>query len=232
MEKQQNDSEKESTCIICGDKLSFYSIGKCNHKEICYYCTIKNRSFYEDIKCPLCNTNLSLVFISPISEKISFEDLSKKDLLSYYKWEEDSKDCGIYFTDITSYEEAIQLNAYKCPIEYCVKKEPFETYEDLTNHLSINHQKFFCKVCIKDGKKFISEQKVYDKNEIKEHNQYGDIEEDIPPHHFCPFCIELFYDDEILYKHMSSSHFLCDICKATDKKILFYSALPNLIEHN
>ena len=232
MKTQQNNSEEESSCIICGDKLYFYSIGKCNHKEICYYCTIKNRSFYDDKKCPLCNTNLSLVFISPLSEEKSFEDLSKIDLSSYYKWEEDSKDCGIYFTDISSYEEAIQLNAYKCPIEYCVKNEPFETYEDLVNHLFLNHQKFFCKVCIKDGKKFISEQKVYDKNEIKEHNLYGDLEEDIPPHHFCPFCRELFYDDEMLFKHMSSSHFLCDICKSMDKKILFYSALPNLIEHN
>ena len=36
----------ETTCVICGEKLSFYSIGKCNHKEICYYCTIKNRAFY------------------------------------------------------------------------------------------------------------------------------------------------------------------------------------------
>ena len=230
-ENTQNNSE-ESICIICGEQLSFYSIGKCHHKEICYYCTIKNRSFYDDTKCPLCNTNLSLVFICPITEKKSFEDLSKEDLSSYYKWEEDSKDLGIYFTDITSYETALQLNAYKCPIEYCTKTDNFETFEELKNHLFLNHQKIFCKVCIKDGKKFISEQKVYDKNEIKEHNLYGDLEEDIPPHHFCPFCKELFYDDEILYKHMSNSHFMCDICKATDKKILFYSALPNLIEHN
>ena len=230
-ENTQNNSE-ESICIICGEQLSFYSIGKCHHKEICYYCTIKNRSFYDDTKCPLCNTNLSLVFICPITEKKSFEDLSKEDLSSYYKWEEDSKDLGIYFTDITSYETALQLNAYKCPIEYCTKTDNFETFEELKNHLFLNHQKIFCKVCIKDGKKFISEQKVYDKNEIKEHNLYGDLEEDIPPHHFCPFCKELFYDDEVLYKHMSNSHFMCDICKTTDKKILFYSALPNLIEHN
>ena len=234
MEKGENikNNSEESICIICGDKLSFYSIGKCNHKEICYYCSIKNRLFYDDTKCPLCNTNLSLIFICPISEKKSFIDLSKEDLSSYYKWEEDSKDLGIYFTDITSYETALQLNAYKCPIEYCTKNDNFETFEELKNHLFLNHQKFFCKVCIKDGKKFISEQKVYDKNEIKEHNLYGDLEEDIPPHHFCPFCKELFYDDEILYKHMSNSHFMCDICKSTDKKILFYSALPNLIEHN
>ena len=231
MESDKNVSE-DSICVICGEQLSFYSIGKCNHKEICYYCAIKNRLFYDDMKCPLCNTNLSIVFICPISENKTFEELSKEDLSSYYKDEEESKDLGIYYTDVSSYEAALQLNSYKCPIEYCVKTEPFETFEDLTNHLLLNHQKFYCKVCIKDGKKFLSEQRVYDKNEIKEHNLYGDLEDEIPPHHYCPFDKELFYDFENLYKHMNNSHFLCDICKVMNKSILFYSALPNLIQHN
>ena len=58
-------------------------------------------------------------------------ELSQNDLSSYYKIEEDSKDLGIYYTDVSSYEAALQLNAYKCPIEYCLKTEPFETYEEL-----------------------------------------------------------------------------------------------------
>ena len=231
MEDKKNDSD-ETICAICKEKLSFNSIGECNHKEMCYYCTIKNREFYDDIKCPLCNKNLSIVFICPISETRKFEELSK-NLSSYYQIEEeDSKDLGIYYTDVTAYEAALQLNLYKCPIEYCTKSDAFDTYEELANHLLNNHQKFYCKVCIKDGKKFLSEQKVYDKNEIKEHNLYGDLDEEIPPHHFCPFCKDLFYDDEILYKHMNSSHFLCEICQKMSKTILFYSALPNLIEHN
>ena len=231
MEDKKKDSD-EAICVICKEKLTFNSIGECNHKEMCYYCTIKNREFYDDIKCPLCNKNLSIVFICPISETRKFEELSK-DLSSYYQIEEeDSKDLGIYYTDVTAYEAALQLNLYKCPIEYCTKSDAFDTYEELANHLLNNHQKFYCKVCIKDGKKFLSEQKVYDKNEIKEHNLYGDLDEEIPPHHFCPFCKDLFYDDEILYKHMNSSHFLCEICQKMSKTILFYSALPNLIEHN
>ena len=231
MEDKKNDSD-ETICAICKEKLSFNSIGECNHKEMCYYCTIKNREFYDDIKCPLCNKNLSIVFICPISETRKFEELSK-NLSSYYQIEEeDSKDLGIYYTDVTAYEAALQLNLYKCPIEYCTKSDAFDTYEELATHLLNNHQKFYCKVCIKDGKKFLSEQKVYDKNEIKEHNLYGDLDEEIPPHHFCPFCKDLFYDDEILYKHMNSSHFLCEICQKMSKTILFYSALPNLIEHN
>ena len=224
---QENDSQ----CVICGEKIEYYSIGRCNHREICYYCTLKNRTFYNDKKCPLCNTNLEIVFISPKSEIYSFEELSKKELSSYYK-DNDSDEIGVYYTDITSLETSLQLKLYKCPIDYCVKEEPFNSYEDLVQHLKDNHQKLFCKVCVKYGKKFITEQKVYSKNEINEHNWYGDIDEDIPPHHKCPYCGDLYYDDEMLYSHMSKTHFMCDICKNIDKKTIFYSALPNFIEHN
>ena len=227
---EDNKQEGDSQCVICGGKIEYYSIGKCNHKEICYYCSLKDRTFYNDKKCPLCVSDLDIVFICPKSETKNFEEL-KKDLSTFYK-DNDSDEIGVYYTDISSYEISMQLKAYKCPIDYCVKEEPFDTYEDLLHHLLEYHQKFYCKVCIKDGKKFISEQKVYSKEEIKEHNLYGDFEDDIPPHHKCPFCGELYYDDEKLYKHMSNSHFMCEICKNIDKKIIFYSALPNLIKHN
>ena len=231
MEDKKEEINSKSQCVICGEKIDYYSVGKCNHREICYYCTLKNRKFYNHKKCPLCAINLDLVFICPISETKAFEELSKEDLSSYYQ-DNDSEAIGVYYTDISSLEEAMQLNAYKCPIDYCVKEEPFDTYKDLLHHLLEYHQKFYCKVCIKDGKKFISEQKLYSKSEIKEHNLYGDIEEDIPPHYKCPFCGDLYYNDEFLYKHMSNSYFMCEICKNYDKKIIFYSALPNLLQHN
>ena len=231
MEDIKENVDNKRQCVICGDNIEFYSIGQCNHNNMCYYCTLKERTFYNNRKCPLCNTILDIVFISPISETKTFEELSKEELSSYYR-DNDSDEIGVYYTDISSLEVSMQLKSYKCPIDYCVKEEPFDTYEDLLHHLWDNHQKFYCKVCVKDGKKFISEQKVFSKDEIKEHNLYGDIDEDIPPHTKCPFCGDLYYNDEFLYKHMSNSHFMCEICKSMDKTIIFYSALPNLIQHN
>ena len=228
---EDKKEEGESQCAICGENIEYYSIGKCNHREICYYCALKDRTFYNKKDCPLCKINLDIIFICPKSETKTFEELSKRELSSYYK-DNDSKEIGVYYIDISSLEAALQLKAYKCPIEYCVKEEPFSSYEDLLHHLLNNHQKFYCKVCVKDGKKFISEQKVYSKNEIMDHNLYGDIEENIPPHHKCPYCKELFYNDEILYKHMSNSYFMCEICNNADRKIIFYSALPNFLLHN
>ena len=98
---------------VCDDPVR---LKECKCKKIfCRNCI----DFYinnKKMKCPLCNANLPLVFICPISEDKTFEELSKEDLSSYYKSEED-KDLGIYYTEISSYEAALQLNAYKCPIE-------------------------------------------------------------------------------------------------------------------
>ena len=149
MEDKNDGQNSQTQCVICGEKIEYYSIGQCNHKEICYYCTLKNRTFYNDKKCPLCNINLDLVFISPISEIKTFEELSKEDFSSYYQ-DNDSEKIGVYYIDISSLEVVMQLKAFKCPIDYCVKEEPFDTYQELNQHLFESHQKIYCKVCVKD----------------------------------------------------------------------------------
>ena len=224
------DEEQESQCVICGDKIEYYSIGICNHKEICYYCALKNRIFYNKNKCPLCNKYLDVIYICPKSETKTFKELSQEDLSSYSK-DEDSDKIGVYYADISSKEISMNLKAYKCPIDDCDEEESFEEYKDLSDHLEIYHQKFYCELCIKYGKNFISKLNVYSKKEMEEHNLYGNFEEGIPPHYECPFCGDLFYDDEKLSKHMSETYFMCEICKNIDKK-LFYSDTSNLVQHN
>ena len=59
--------------------------------------------------------NLDIVFICPISETKTFEEL-KKDLSSFYK-DNDTDETGVYYTDISSYEISMKLKAYKCPID-------------------------------------------------------------------------------------------------------------------
>ena len=116
-------------------------------------------------------------------------------------------------------------------MNYC-NSEAFENLETLKNHLNDEHNKFFCDICLKDGKKFISEQKIFSSEELEIHLEYGDYEEQISPHPTCPYCKNIYYNDELLFKHMSGLYFVCEICKKKEKQILFYSNLPNLIQHN
>ena len=229
-EKENIESPKKFQCIICNEEKEFYSIGHCNHDVTCLYCTLKCRSFYNDKRCPLCNIILNEVFISPVSEKHTFEELNKNDKNIYFQ-DDDFENNNVYFIDISSKEESLKLKGFKCPINICLS-EPFENFNQLNKHLNENHMKYYCDICLKDGKKFLSEQNVYSKEELKNHIIFGSYKDNIFPHPKCPFCKDLYYNDELLFKHMTQLHFLCEICKNKGKKIIFYSVLPNLIQHN
>ena len=228
--KSESKDLSKFICIICNEHKEYYSIGKCNHRVTCMYCTLKCRSFYNDKRCPLCNVILEEIFISPISEEYLFDDLNKNDKSIFFK-DDDFINNGVYYVDISSKEESLNLKGFKCPINYC-SSDPFDNINLLKKHLSENHLKYYCDVCLKDGKKFLSEQKIFAKEELKFHNKFGDFTQYISPHPKCPFCKVLYYNDELLFKHMSQLHFLCEICKNKEKKIIFYSNLPNLIQHN
>jgi hypothetical protein len=228
--KSESKDLSKFICIICNEHKEYYSIGKCNHRVTCMYCTLKCRSFYNDKRCPLCNVILEEIFISPITEEYLFDDLNKNDK-SIFFIDDDFNNNGVYYVDISSKEESLNLKGFKCPINYC-SSDPFDNINLLKKHLSENHLKYYCDVCLKDGKKFLSEQKIFAKDELKFHNKFGDFTQYIPPHPKCPFCKDLYYNDELLFKHMSQLHFLCEICKNKEKKIIFYSNLPNLIQHN
>ena len=230
-EKENNESQNKTIqCIICNEQKDFFSIGICNHEVSCLYCTLKCRSFYNDKRCPLCNIILNEVFIFPISEKHNFEELNKNDKSIYFQ-DDDFENNGVYYIDISSKEESLKLKAFKCPINICLS-EPFENFNQLNKHLNENHMKYYCNICLKDGKKFLSEQLIFSKEELKNHIKFGSYKNDIFPHPKCPFCKDLYFNDELLFKHMSQLHFLCEICKNKEKKIIFYSVLPNLVQHN
>ena len=229
-ERTESKDLSNFECIICNNHKEYYSIGKCNHRVACMYCTLKCRSFYNDKRCPLCNITLEEIFISPISEENNFDDLNKKDKSIFFK-DDDFNNNEVYYIDISSKEESLNLKGFKCPMNYC-NSEAFENLETLKNHLNDEHNKFFCDICLKDGKKFISEQKIFSSEELEIHLEYGDYEEQISPHPTCPYCKNIYYNDELLFKHMSGLYFVCEICKKKEKQILFYSNLPNLIQHN
>ena len=240
--KTQEEKTEAFTCVICSEEKEHYTTLNCNHSSICYYCTLKCRTFYNDLKCPLCNLPSNLAFISPVSQEHLPYNILSKNIDDYYQ-DDDFEKNSIYYTDITSQEAALELKMYKCPITVCIA-EPFDTFDKLKSHLSSAHEKFYCDICVKDNKKFIHEQEIFTSKELKNHIKYGDVLEPegnndnngivlmTMPHPRCKFCHSLFFDEEKLNKHLNENHFLCEICKKQSKKVLFYSVLRNLTAHS
>ena len=219
------------TCIICGNEKELVSVGECNHLQVCSYCAMKSRLHYDNKKCPVCLKLLEIIFICEITNKIPYEILIKQKE-EFYEDEEFDK-CGIYYTTKSGKEKALKLRGFICPIKNCHKKT-FGDVNKLSNHLNKAHKKFYCPQCLNENKLFISQMKIYNQSELNDHIKYGEYDNNnlliSPPHVTCPFDGNTFYNEERLFSHMNSSHFICQICK-NNKNVIFYSELKNLLAH-
>jgi hypothetical protein len=185
MRKESDNST--FNCIICKEDREYYSKGSCEHNKVCNYCTMKSRMLYKDLRCPICTSKLNHIFILEKSDNISYNDLiSQKD--DYYI-DDDFDSIGIYYTTISAQEEALKLKSYICPIKSCEEK-CFDNMDSLNKHLKERHKRFYCDVCLKEGKKFLSEMPLYNNLTLNDHILYGEFSQRgtllTPPHPYCP----------------------------------------------
>ena len=232
MRKESTSSQNAQTftCVVCSKEKELVSVGECEHRGVCSYCAMKSRLHYDYKKCPICLKILEIIFICEFTDKTPFKTLIKKKD-QFYEDEEFEK-CGIYYTTIEGKEEALQLRGYNCPIRNC-HSETFENITSLSEHLNKDHQRYYCEYCLKQNKLFLSQMNIYNKSNLEDHIKYGEYDKNnlvSPPHPSCPFDGNTFYNEEQLFSHMNSSHFICQLCK--DKKnIIFYPELKNLLAH-
>ena len=76
-----------------------------------------------------------------------------------------------------------------------------------------------CKICFHERKIFISEIKVYKKDELQSHNEIGDVLSGTKGHPTCHLCNHRFYDIEVLYNHLNKTHCICCICQQNESNI-------------
>ena len=232
MRKESTSSQNAPTftCVVCGKDKELVAVGKCDHRRVCSYCVMKSRLHYNYQKCPICLEILDIVFICEFTDKTPFKDLMAKKG-EFYEDEEFEK-CNIYYTTIEGKEEALQLRGFNCPIRNC-HSESFENITSLSEHLNKVHKRYYCDYCLKENKLFLSQMRIYNQNNLNDHIKYGEYDNGVlvsPPHPSCPFDGTTFYNDEQLFLHMNSFHFICQLCK--DKKnIIFYPELKNLLAH-
>ena len=231
--KTTEDLTTNFICCICMEHNNFYSLGLCDHICTCLKCILKFRTFYNNLNCPICHLKSEIIFICPISESHCFNDLKSKEKF-FYK-DDDFKLNGIYYTEISSREESLKIKNFNCPVEKCISNEKnFDNILKLKKHLENVHNLFYCEVCLNEGKKFLSEQKVFKKEDLLNHKKFGDIENEIPPHFQCKFCKYIWcFNTDSFYSHMEKNHFLCEICKKnSNENIFFFSKIDVLIKHN
>jgi len=227
----QDQDIKGETCLVCREQISFFSISECNHSHVCMYCILRLRLFYDDQRCPICtkkNDSIVIFTLSSDTDNLTYDSINQEEC---YK-DQDFKNNKITYYDITAMEEAASLLSYKCPISHC-KESVFNTLKSLIFHLGKAHKRYFCEICIKEGRKFLSEAKVFTYDSLYEHNQFGEYDEKmnnlVPIHPECIFCNKKFYNDENLMNHMKENHYECILCKQANKCIIFYNDVRSIV---
>lgn len=104
----------------------------------------------------------------------------------------------------------------------------------MQRHLETQHEKTFCKICLKGRTVFIREQRLYNLKALRSHIEYGDLGDknhgEILPHPYCDFCEEFMFNDLAFVDHINRYHLTCHLCGEYHKNV-YYKEYKNLETH-
>ena len=183
--------------------------------------------------CVVCSKENELVAVGSCDHRRVCSYCSMKSRLHY-----DYKKCPIClkildlvficeFTDKTPFE-----NLCKKKDEF-YEDEEFDKCQIYYTTIEAKEEALKLRGFLKENKLFLSEMNIYNQKNLEDHIKYGEYDKNIvisPPHPTCPFDNTTFFNDEKMFSHMNSFHFICQLCR--DKKnIIFYPELKNLLQH-
>lgn len=178
----------------------------------------------KDRRCCVCKTESEhVLFTDRLPEEGGFDAYDKDNLFYDEEWK-------VYVTKQSMLKHVKSLFNVFC--KKC--RASFKHMGQLKRHVSQKHNLFFCDLCLENRKVFLNEQKLYTKQELKRHIEYGEQDErngKIDGHPECLFCHKRFYNDDEIFFHMYHSHERCHLCEARGSKFEFFKNYEMLCIH-
>jgi hypothetical protein len=206
-----NDHINEVVCLICAENINIASLSPCNH-TVCHTCSFRNVVLYKKTQCLVCRSDTPKLIFTENLLFDKFESFNESQLLPAFK-----NDHGIRYTSEYAKDETLKLLEFTCPIKTCnMAGIKMSNFKELNNHVINVHNKFYCDLCAKFKKAFISELKLYTRKQLHQHQSKGD-DVGFKGHPECKFCSnKKFYSEDELYVHMRDNHEKCHICQQID----------------
>ena len=202
-------------CFLCIEEKEFFTIGKCNHICVCISCSYKCRVLNNNRKCLYCNLEQDIVVITN-REDSQFDNFSAEDLICFKS--------GIYYHNNEGRTACLRLENFMCPTKKC--RRTFNSLIQLKDHLKNHHHLNFCDLCLENQSLLISEQKLYNQIDLKNHLERGEFDEDgnlTNMHPNCHFCDIRFFSEDSFIAHIKKEHIKCHLCKGEDRKWIYYN---------
>lgn len=198
-----------------------YSIGECDHANVCFSCCFRSRVLYNDRLCPICRHNNPTVVYT--KKPAPFKELMKTPFAFRFK------EYGVVTNDNSVYKYLQFMISNTC--RFCERK--FKTIDQLNEHYKEIHHVSFCPVCLKYQKTFTYDKELFTEEQLKQHFEEVDPETLVTRHPVCEFCDIPFYDLDALYRHLNSQHESCYICdkENPNRNIRYYNTYNDLYEH-
>jgi len=209
------------TCVVCTEPIRLYSLGPCNHRQVCHVCGLRMRALYKRNECPLCKVAQPMVLFTSDADT-PFETLLKR------KWPMYGPLQILCETELV--RDAIRaLLQYRCTACNHVSHDQ----NAALRHVRTEHPQLqFCQVCMDHRKIFFHEHKLYTKAELARHQRDGDLDDPaFRGHAECKFCRRLYYSGDELYYHLEQDHFHCFICRKNGLYNVYYANYPSLVRH-
>ena len=96
------------------------------------------------------------------------------------------------------------------------------------------HEKTFCKICLKGRTVFIREQRLYNLKALRSHIENGDLGDkyhgEVLPHPYCDFCEQFSFNDLAFTDHINKNHLTCHLCGDFHSHV-YYKEYQNLETH-
>lgn len=225
--ENNHGNDDNHVCLICAENIKIVSLSSCNH-AICHLCSFRNIALYKKSQCLVCRTeNPKFIFTENLQIQ-KFDQIKERDLLSTFK-----NDYGIRFTSDYAKDETLKLLEYVCPVKSCsMGGIRMKNFKELNNHVKDVHNKFYCELCAKFKKAFISELPLMGRKQLHTHQTNGDGL-GFKGHPECKFCSnKRFYSEDELNIHLRDSHEKCHVCQQLEpNNPQYFKNYDHLFQH-
>nr|CAH8861171.1 unnamed protein product [Trichobilharzia regenti] len=197
-------------CSVCHEDIDYYAYGSCNHPT-CTKCVLKLRKFGsadepEFSKCPTCRQNINRVVI--MRKFVPFDRIDVSVLRHDSRFD-------FMFPDVNIEHYYSNMLKSVCPI--CGEEK--KSLSALNRHTTAEHHLSYCDLCIRYARLLPCEFTLMKPADLIKHRSWDKTKK--KGHPLCDFCQERFYEMEDLIHHIRDLHFLCDLCMATGKFVVF-----------